>query len=161
MDEQDIKNRYEAAKVRRTEESVQFWDRKTRLSYYLISLPIAIFSVAIASYPYAQGTIYLAVLEIIAWVLLLLSGFTGIVAKWGEMEQFRISSIKASAEMDRYSQDYGEITPEHGKASLKREERLLDAERKETRGTTWHWRLLIAGLFVLLLSRSFLACTAR
>lgn len=157
MDEQKIKNRNEAAKARRTEASEKFWDRKTRLSYYLISLPIAIFSVAVASYPYAHGTIYLAVLEIVSWVLLLLSGGAGIVAKWGEMEQFRINSIKASAEMDRYERHGGEITPEHGQTSLKREKQLIDADRTETRGTAWHWRLLIGGLIALLLSRSFLA----
>lgn len=160
MDDQEIKKQYEAAKAHRTEERIWFLDRKTRLTYYIISLPFAVFGLAIASYPYAIGTIYLAILEIIAWVLLLLSGGAGIVAIWGEMEQSRIASMKYSAEMERYTQHGGEFTPEYAKRLLNREERLIKAENAEYRHTKLHWIFLIVGLFALLLSRSILALAA-
>ncbi len=142
MNDQEKRERYEALEARRAEESERFWDRKARLSYYTVSLPIAIFGVAIASYPYTNGAVYSAMFEIMAWVLLLISGGAGIIAKWGEAEQSRQSSIIASAEIQRYMQHGDKFTPEYSKAVLNKQERLFEAEGWESHGTKWHLILL-------------------
>lgn len=145
----------EEASGKRKTYGERFWDRKTRLTYYLISVPFAVAGVAIASYPYApQAPVILVVLEVLSWVALVLSGYLGVRARWGEMEQARIQSVSASGQMQRFrsarSQDEA-YSAKWSELSQNHQERLLQAEKMESIGVRGHKILLWTcfGLWVL------------
>jgi hypothetical protein len=157
MGENDKLDRRKTSELRRAEESARFWARKEKWTYYLVSLPFAIGGAAIASYRPSAGMFWLALLEVLAWMTLLLSGIAGVVAKWGEMEQARISSLMAASDSASSDPNLRSASFDDSVAKMKD---LWKAERVEQRCTSWHWRLLLVGIVIWFLSRSLLALGA-
>ena|SRR3990172_2409776 len=140
-------------------ESVLFWDRKARLTYYLLTLPFALFGGSIASYKPAHCVeLYQLCIEVSAWILLLLSGLSGLISKWGEMETARMSSIIAQGELMDVERDQKgqKRTAQGSKLSRKQEDKRCKAEKAESLGNLFLKFLFLIGCIVLIISRLLL-----
>ena len=143
----------------RESERALFWDRKARFTYYLLSLPFVLFGVAIASYkPAPCVELFQLCIEVSAWVLFLLSGLSGLISKWGEMETARMSSIIAQVELSLMERDQQgrKRTEQDGKLSMKQEKKRLKAEKAESLGNLFLKILFPTGCIVWIISRLLL-----
>ncbi|MCF6150324.1 MAG: hypothetical protein E3K37_16950 [Candidatus Kuenenia sp.] len=152
------KNR-ESLEKERDRESALFWDRKARFTYYLLSLPFALFGGAIVSYkPTPSVELSQLYIEVSAWVLFLLSGLSGLVSKWGEMETARMSSVIAQVELRHIESHKNgrKPTEQDAKLSMKQENKRLNAEKAEYLGNLLLKFLFPTGCIVWLTSRLLL-----
>lgn len=86
----------------REKQSALFWDRKAKFTFYLLSLPFAMLAVAVSSFdPMRSPSWITSVLEISAWILLLLAGTSGLISRWGEMKSAQLSSVRLSGQLSR------------------------------------------------------------
>jgi hypothetical protein len=141
-------------------ESALFWDRKARFTYYLLTLPFALFGGAIASYKPANVEIYQLCIEVIAWLVFLGSGLFGLLAKWGEMEAARMSSVIAQADLAALKRDKKEReqwrTPQYAELWMNQERRRFKAENAESLGSKYLKISFPLGCFILVISRVLL-----
>jgi hypothetical protein len=152
------KNREFLEKLR-DRESALFWDRKARFSYYILSLPFALFGAAIASYkPAPCVQLPQLYIEVFAWILFLLSGLSGLISKWGEMKTARMSSVIAQVELMHLDSDKNgrKPTEQDAKLSIKQENKRRNAEKAESFGDLFLIFLFPAGCIVWVISRLLL-----
>jgi len=144
---------------RRAESSQLFWDRKARFTYYLLSLPFALTAVAVSSFKGGSDlSVMVLVVEVASWLLFLLSGFLGLLAKWGEMESARMESVLASSKLaaKREMLDKGQPLTEDGHRAWRNNyDRLIRAERAESIGSKWIIRFLAVGCVLWVSGRSW------
>ncbi|GAK34430.1 hypothetical protein AQ1_02329 [alpha proteobacterium Q-1] len=156
MDENTSKESYLSKhKKLHQENSVAFREEKAKLTYYMLSLPFALASVAIASFQYPEHWV-LIVIEITAWILFLCAGASGLVAKQAIVERYRVSSLKHST-ASYYIEINHVITNEDYDLSFSRENAILRAEKVEYKAESWHKWFLIAGSVAWLISRTLIA----
>lgn len=143
----------------RAESSQLFWDRKARFTYYLLSLPFALTAVAVSSFKgNSDVPVIVLFVEVASWLLFLLSGFFGLLAKWGEMESARMESVMAGSKLaaKREILDKGQaLTEDAHRVWRNNSDRLIRAERAESIGSKWIIRLLAVGCVLWVAGRSW------
>jgi hypothetical protein len=140
-------------------ESALFWDRKARFTYYLLTLPFALFGGAIASYKPVHCVEFPQLfIEVFAWVLFLISGLSGLISKWGEMETARMSSIISQSELMLMERDQNgqKRTGQSSELSIKQENKRCKAEKAEFLGNLFLKILFPTGCILLIISRLLL-----
>jgi len=144
------KSRREQLEEAKEKTSQAFWGRKEKLSLYMTSLPFALASVAVASFPYPRNE-WLVLVEVLAWLFLIGSGAAGLIAKHAESEIFRRSSLIIAVKIEKESQ--GNMIP-HGKTH---EEKKIKSENLEEQATKIQKYLLCGGVQLWLASRILIA----
>ena len=153
----------EKIKQRGVEASERFWDRKARFTYYLLSLPFALTGVAVSSFrPNEDAHFVFALIEVLAWLLLLSAGAAGLLAKWGEMHVARMESLMAQRKLSvqREVVDKGHpLNDSKNRVWQRNSDRLRQAERAEEIGSKWVIRLLAMGSGIWILGRAGVVLT--
>ncbi|XOZ34212.1 hypothetical protein ACMDCT_02975 [Halomonadaceae bacterium KBTZ08] len=149
----------EYIRQRWVEASERFWDRKARFTYYLLSLPFALTGVAVSSFrPNDDVHVVFALIEVLAWLLLLSAGASGILAKWGEMHVARMESLMAQSKLS-VQQEKRSLNDSSHKVWQGNSDKLRQAERAEDLGSKWVIRLLAIGGIIWILGRAGVVLT--
>jgi len=139
--------------------SERFWDRKARFTYYLLSLPFALTAVAVSSFRANVDTSTLVlIVEVLSWLLFMLAGALGLMAKWGEMEVARMESLMANIKLTvkREVLDKGQSLPMAGyEAGRENYKKLRFAERMESIGSKWIVRILLVACLTWIFGRGY------
>lgn len=149
---------------RRADERGRFRELKTQHSYYLVSVPFAVMAVAVASFPFANSVpTSVVVTELVSWALLLVSGWSGLWARYGEIDQARLNSVSAAGQIAAWSaaRDPSDVfTKESAELSQRLQARLTSAEKAEAIGGKWHIRLLGLGITLWAVARAMIVVAA-
>ena len=153
----------ENIRQRRVEASERFWDRKARFTYYLLSLPFALTGVAVSSFrPNDDAHFAFALIEVLAWLLLLSAGASGLLAKWGEMHVARMESLMAQSKLFVLQEVVGKgrsLNESNNKVLQRNSDKLRQAELAEEFGSKWVIRLLAMGGGIWILGRAGVVLT--
>ncbi len=153
----------EKIRRRRVEASERFWDRKARFTYYLLSLPFALTGVAVSSFrPNDDVHVVFVLIEVLAWLLLLSAGASGLLAKWGEMHVARMESLMAQSQLSMQQEVIGKgrsLNESDHKVLQRNSDKLRQAEKAEELGSKWVIWLLAMGGSIWILGRAGVALT--
>ena len=148
----------ENIRQRRIEASERFWDRKARFTYYSLSLPFALTGVAVSSFRLTDDTHFVfALIEVLAWLLLLSAGASGLLAKWGEMHVARMESVMAQSKLTVQQEVIAKgrsLNESNQKCLQRNSDKRRHAERAEELGSMWVIRLLAIGGGLWILGRA-------